>query len=429
MNTNCLKNPCKFIQENLIILISFFSCTVFLITDLGFNITIYAGIFALITGLAFVYIFFKDRHKIILTNKWPILIMLGITYITSLNGFDLADRTKIYYLIMSFIAAMLVSITEISYKQYEIVKKIFLIAGGVISTLIYFNFFAPNLYEKIVLPMLTTDAANEVRRLLEEGYSICVNSDIAYTLLIIIFALFFLLFDEINKPHPFIIIYMVGGILISQRRTELIFTIATIFLVYLIYITLVEKEFLQRHKKIVFSLVAFSSVILVVGILVFIFIPEDLDSSNRIVMTIYDLRYHGDVLNGRGVLYNLAIEMIKTDPIWGIGWMNFSKYAALTGNTLVRNIHCVYLQLILECGIVGAVIYILCGIFLVKKIIEVVKSSNGSKESLISLAIVLYFCLAGTIDNSVYYPYFWIFLGIAVSICNVKKIIDAEEKE
>lgn len=96
------------------------------------------------------------------------------------------------------------------------------------------------------------------------------------------------------------------------------------------------------------------------------------------------------VLNGRGGLWSLAIEMFESNPILGKGFGSYATYAIENG-AITTSAHNYYLQILSELGLVGIVLYIsafVTGIVSTRNEIKV-SLANKSQEEIMILSIAL----------------------------------------
>ena len=411
-----LNNKKIVLKEFPVLFATFLYCTSFLIVDVGLSITVYTGMI----GLLCVVFWGVEllRQKKIYVSKWllPVLMMFVITIGTSFHNYNFKDDTKTYYLIIATLALCVYGFTRYSYSSVKKINAIITIMGMFFSSLIYFFKFFPDLYRTIIFPFLTPDTVSEINFITGQGYSVFVHSDISYTLVLILFAMYISLFTDVIHPKIIHCIYMGGSLVLSQRRTEIVFGIAVIAIIYVLIFSDVLIKFVKRHF-LIFSILFCGIIIVLLGLLSFyLTVQQGFSSENRILMTIYELKYKIDSSNGRNLLYSIALNLLRKNWFWGLGWMNFSNYSGQSGISMVRNVHNIYMQLMLECGMIFGLIFIICMFLLLFKCLKVVKKNkvNGAGS-----AMLLYLLLGGITDNTIYYPYFWIILGISIYIRSI----------
>ena len=335
------------------VLMTVLYCTSYLINDFGYSISLYAGI---ICGISILYALFSlsSKRKLCVSNQIiPITLLYAIVLVTSLHNYDIGDTTKNYYLII--ILASFFSFFNITYDKHvkRIISNIIFGTGLFFSILIYFYKLFPQIYQTLIFPYLIDESIDEILFVTRQGYSLCVYGDVAYTLNIILFAMYIALFDNCSKPRYLSAAFLLGSIIISQRRTELLFgcfaILVTYFLCFYRYLILFIKKHILLFITLLFGVIAVTAFL----ILFWINMPENFLSSNRILMTIYEIKNHSDISNGRSGLYTVAWNLLKQNWLIGIGWMNFSHYSILSGLVRVRNVHNIFLQTMVECGLLG----------------------------------------------------------------------------
>ena len=145
------KKIIKLCPQNIAILSAvFLYCTAFLINDLGFSITVYAGAIGCICIGCFVL---KLGVMQRISFNWKIsfiVISQFITFITSFNNYDLHDNTKTYYLIISIIAFLAFATTDYSSSNANVINKLVLYTGIIFATLIYFYKLLPTIYRSLI---------------------------------------------------------------------------------------------------------------------------------------------------------------------------------------------------------------------------------------------------------------------------------------
>lgn len=417
-----IMNRIKIVLQNIAIFGAvFLYCTAFLINDLGLSITLYAGAIGCICAGCFILRI--ASNQIVEFNKkiFLILILYVIIFITAFNSYDFYDNTKTFYLIISVIALLSFATADYSYVSVNIVSKLILCTGTIFSTLIYFYKLFPNIYRSLIFPFLTEAVVSRLNFLTDQGYSIFVyaDGDVSYMLVMILFAVYIALFTNTEKPNIILTIYLLLSVVISQRRTELFFGLMTIALSYIFFQYHILFHFIKRHILITIGIFTIGIGILFAVFLFLMIVPAEYNSASRILMTLHDLKYSIDFSSGRSILYKIAERLIEKHWLFGIGWMNFSHYAGESGMTIVRNVHNIYLQLFLECGIILGSIFIVCLLGILVCSFRTAKRFNYSNAG---SAMLMYIVLAGLTDNPIYYPYFWIILWSAAYISGITQI-------
>ena len=411
-----LNNKKIVIKEFQVLFATLLYCTSFLVVDVGLSIAVYSGLIGLLCVI-FWGIDLLNQKKIYI-SRWlpPVLIMYVITIVTSFHNYNFKDDTKTYYLIIATLALSVYGFTRYSYSSVKRINVVITITGMLFSSLIYFFKFFPDIYKTIIFPFLTPDTISDINFTTGQGYSVFVHSDISYTLVLILFAIYIALFTDAMHPKIIRCIYMGGSLILSQRRTEIVFGITVIAIMYLLIFSDVLFEFIKRHFFI-FSILFLGIIIALLSLLSFyVSVRQGFSSENRILMTIYEMKYKIDSSNGRNLLYSIALNLLRKNWFWGLGWMNFSNYSGQSGISMVRNVHNIYIQVILECGVILGLIFVICMLLLLFKCLKKVKRNKISGAG---CAMLLYLLLGGMTDNTIYYPYFWIIFEVSLYISSI----------
>ena len=402
-------------RKNAVYALTIYLITSFIYSDFGISSAIGLLIFLLYMILEIIQFFSIDNESIknLFKNKcwYPLFVIIVAIYISSLNNF-VWDLSKIYYLVVSFISIIIsLFAKKITEEIFLNISKIFICFGVFVASLIYlFNFF-PKIYMDFVFPILTKSSQDYILLTTSQGYSVSISAEISYTILMIIFSFLFLLFSK-NKIFSksffklAFLVYFYFAIFLSQRRTELIFgTMVFLIGMFIIYYSQL-KTIICQNKKLIFCILVIIFISILSFLLYLYLLPKDYQSTSRLVQTFLDFKNGKDFSNGRFSLYHLAITIFKDTPLFGVGWMNFSNFAYLTGNIHARNVHCIYLQLFVENGVILGTL-ILGGF--ITYIVQIFKKLKNNSRIMISFCIQLYCLLSGLIENTIFYPCFWLF--------------------
>ena len=192
-------------------------------------------------------------------------------------------------------------------------------------------------------------------------------------------------------------VLLVLSLLLTGKRTQVLFLILIMAFIYL----LKQRNNLKEGiKKVAKALLVFAAAI----ILLSFFIPSIANSFIRIFHTIGNV---GE-FNTRIPLYKLAIDKFIEKPIFGWGWGSYRYVYNAVMVVKEREYlfaHCIYLQSLMEVGIIGSLVLYSCYIFLLIKSIKNVLSEKSEKllnYGYLFLAFHLFFMLEGLFGNSLY---------------------------
>lgn len=191
-----------------------------------------------------------------------------------------------------------------------------------------------------------------------------------------------------------------GALLLTGKRGTMVFTVAALFVMYIVFGLKDIKKTLIRVGIIAACGAAAIAV-------VSIFIPTITQSFTRFFG-------QADITNGRMPMYTLAINEFIDAPIFGIGWGQY-KYQfdlhGVYGTQSTMDAHNVYLQLLCETGIVGLIFFVgLFGYLLYRTVRLIAVKKVQSVPLAFSLGLQLFFlmyCLTGNplYDVQILYPY------------------------
>lgn len=226
----------------------------------------------------------------------------------------------------------------------------------------------------------------------------------------------------VKKDNKFfgILLLMFIALLLTGKRGPTIFVLLSMFLSY---IFLNKNKGIKPVVKVIFMvLLGGISLILVAD-----YIPELLNVFNRFIET-YN---KGDIGGGRYLLRLLAIHYFRKDFLFGIGWDGFRFLNNGIPGLKNASVHCVYLQLICEVGIVGCIpffLFMFCSYYyIVGTLLRVISHSRNSVRSIAlvySIYMQTFFLLYCFTGNPLYdAPTLFMYI-IACSISYYYRIID-----
>ena len=218
-----------------------------------------------------------------------------------------------------------------------------------------------------------------------------------------------------HKSHKYIIqsLIVMVALMMTGKRTLFIIPIA----VLLIYVILFSKN----NKFIKLAGVGLGITIFIIG--AYVLVPGASLIINRIVNS------EGDVLSGREVFWNYAMEMFRQNPLFGKGFLSFNDYAFYRGFRYYGErwnyqAHNVYIQLLAETGIVGFLLMTLLIILMLFKTISAVKEKPVFWNILLIYWIILFGVYSFT-GNTLYYPCQLIVLIIIILLVSNIKVADS----
>lgn len=231
-------------------------------------------------------------------------------------------------------------------------------AGVFYALSVMFSYFNPRLYQHVFLSILRPNIAHRITLEMQKGFHSGFTGQVAYTAGYIVNAMgiiccCWIINDKsksIKEISLFIIMFL--GLLFTQKRAHLLLFFISWFFVYVQYSRFTYEKVKKIFKVSLLSLLTislFAATIARTNLGQILF--------GRLIETFYVYFSGGDITSRRIFLYKHAWDIFLQNPIWGIGWGNFSK--TVVGNITVHTemqVHNIYLQLLCETGIIGFIL-------------------------------------------------------------------------
>lgn len=284
------------------------------------------------------------------------------------------------------------------YAKFFVAMAVFFSVGCVV------NFIMPSTFRTIFYPLYSTSAQQsllEVEKISGTStYFAGFTSQVGYTSFFIslgIGAVFCFKNTIYKKSWPFLMAIMFLGLLLTGKRSPTVFLMVSLLSIY--FFSGYGKDQIIRIVKIIGIIVA---VVILLGVAANV---TKINGVIRIYKSVYEFLTTGLIDNsGRDQLYKQALQFFEENPIFGIGWSNFRVMYSFRGT----HVHCIYLQLLCETGLVGFGIFVF---FFAARLINTlslvrktrftgnIQESNWIK---FSFFIQLYFLLYGITGNPLY---------------------------
>ena len=327
------------------------------------------------------------------------LLLLAIIMIFEMSVSDSLSSMRYYSM------ALLLPLTMLpEMKESKTGSIVFAVIGVFFSFGCFLNYFFLPVYRVSIKPLFSTNALESINATEKlTGSSIFAagfTSQVGYTsfFLIVCIGAVFCFRKTVFKYASYpLLLFMIGALLLTGKRGPVAFFVVALMFVY--FMEGYGKEKIYRVFQIVGILVA------LIIILTLLNKFTDSDGIKRIYETFEKLLHSGSIDDaGRTQLHEQALWYFGKNPIFGIGWTNFMKMFTLRST----HVHCIYLQLLCETGVVGFAIFI--GFF-VKRFISTLNQARAvspSKDSLdscwirFSLYVQAYFLMYGITGNPLY---------------------------
>lgn len=375
-------------------------------------------IFSLFLG---VWIFASRGLRSSVTNyevAWFAAIVVFVVFRNQYLANGETDVNILYYLLLTLLIFCMKNTT--SWVSYFVKYMYYVSLLHATATIIFA--FSPSLFQWYTSHFLSSVYYQEAMSRYTKGTisGLCVNYGANAAIIAVGLGIALICFlwrkRETRKRQVLPILILLAGLLFTGKRSPVILLVLAVAFIYLFS----EKG--RTNRKVVRVIIVVLAAVLAVYIGA-MFIPQ-------LQILIGRLMDSDDwsTLGGRTELYNLAIEMFKSNPLFGQGW---NAYKLVSSDSIGKvyasqysrmQTHNIYLQLLSETGIAGLVFIVALFIYPVKGImhltrqygvLEVTGSNdvNDSVNLLSCIYIVLFFLLYGMTGNPLYDPYMY-FLGI-----------------
>ena len=291
----------------------------------------------------------------------------------------------------------------------EIGYNIILAMGVFFAVFTILPVVASDFYSNHIIGLLVENSTFDVARYMRFGiYSgLTYQTAVDATYLAVGIGAMFISFVGAERRkwiRALLMIVEVACILLTAKRGHLLF--AGIALIVVIYLNS------ERNKKFTNLLKVLLVIFLVLAFLYF-FVP----STSYIFTKFFE--GSDDISNGRYELYNAAIEYFKNNPILGLGWEQFR-------NHYIRymDVHNIYLQLLCETGICGAIVFFVAFIATLRMSIKKLLAYKSADDKLwlkymmLSVYLQTFILLYGLTGNGLYdyYVIFFYFFAVIIAI-------------
>lgn len=193
-----------------------------------------------------------------------------------------------------------------------------------------------------------------------------------------------LLLGKRRKSYLLLSVVFLGALMLTTKRAHFLFSLAAFIMTYFVA---------NRERGIgkVAKLILILGIAAIAFLVVASFYPEFDLVFNRLTAQVDNT---DEFLSGRTGLWKHAWEEWQSSPIFGHGWGSF-KFYWIDGGTPVVSVaaHCVPLQLLAECGIVGLLITAIPTIYIIKEIIWGASNIGvlGEADRVLALESVAFF--------------------------------------
>ncbi len=395
----------KEMYMSVILLLVFAIVYFFSFIDYPYRVIILLIVLAMSVAMPFL---FRDTKIIISPCRmiWSVVICITLIEITRCVSPD--KHTILFY---CFILLLLITSKPDCIGAFHFSKKIIYLMGIFFTVGTFFPIILPGVYNGLIVPLMRQNGDYGILDYVNQGVYSGFTNQAGINAVYISFGLAssFLLFLFCDTTKEKIKLSLIIGIellaiLLTAKRGPLLYVLLSMLLVY--YFNSKRGKKLTNIVKIVFVLTAFLFI-------AYSYVP----AVNVIFTKFLEGNVGSDFSSGRYSLYERAWNYFHSNKAFGIGWTNFRYF-----NSRYIDVHNVYLQLLCETGIVGAIPFYFAFIY---SFIHTIRILNQLKEVrggasytliLFSLFLQSFFLLHSFTSNALYdyYISFFYFLGIVI---------------
>lgn|GEM_PF-773535 len=291
---------------------------------------------------------------------------------------------------------------------YDKCLKYFLIFSMVHVFFTLFSYLFPSIFSSVILPLLPGEISSASSFFMTYDLYAGITEQIGRNSFYITVGIGIMAAGLVSKSKKvsiqniLLLSVLIITLLLTGKRGPLLSNILAVIAIISLYAKVQHKSI---AKKILLPIVAISILILTLITV----IPEAATPFMRLT-----LDGGGDITSGRSHLYSVAIELFKEKPILGWGLGSFAGFQDM-------GTHNVYLQLLCETGIIGALVFVLIlvsNLLVVNKAIKNYSLQNRNTDTylLFSLYVQIFYIAYGMTGNPLNDGFILVVYIIAMSI-------------
>ena len=390
---------------------------------------------------------------------WNIAFMLGTTVLI-IDIFNKQIKFGIYEIILGAYSVLILLSTILSDYFPNTILAIYSRGEGALSLISYIIIFmifykifkySKSLFDYVTIAVLCAAIYGILQSLIGTELGIAYGANIidaeymAYgtmtnpnffssfmTLFLPIYIVKYLMTDE--KEYIYVSIILFAGLICSKTLGGYI-TFGIYFAIISAFSLIIKKFSIEVWQKVAIITISFITVFALLDVSNELVYSKELISSRADMENIS--KGSKEFANNRGYIWNVAFNLIKEKPWFGVGpdqmgQVVAEKYINKPGyifeDLVIDKAHCEYLHIAVTTGIPSLIVYVIfiltIGINLLKKIICIFKEKNHCSESSIfvfavSISLLAYLIQSGAnISVTCVAPVFWAMLGIGANIAN-----------
>lgn len=420
-------------DNKIILILALYTLTIFVYRD--FNIPTIIGYMFLIGALCFET---YEKDLIVSIDKITISFFFLCLFqvIQIVRSITMGNTNQLMYIPALLLLSIFVFLSKTTEKNIEKTITIWSFFSVLLSLYVIAVAIVPSLYYDFFAKVISDTSSSIVNDLLDGGYGVAVGGNVIiidyFVAFILLYNLSAFIIDRNNRTFTRAAIIAISffSIILINRKTELLALIVAI--TYLAFSKTTISSKIDRKRLFIIAGVLMLLLVIAVSVLYSTghlgrygeFIETLLHNKERINKT--------DISSGRVGLWLIAIDLFKNNPIFGIGWGNYSFHVPTDIQIAfdIHNAHNCFLQVLCETGIIGFILfYGLIGFILytiLKRSVEIQKRQSPKMLTINATcaAYQIFFIIALAIDPAIYSLIFWCLYALTLIISNSNMEID-----
>lgn len=305
--------------------------------------------------------------------EWLLILTLLVMLVTTKN-----INENLTYIIRYAVLVFIVILMKYDEEFFHIIFYCILAAGLIHVAATLWFYFDTAFYMAHIYPNFDSNQrAHLYEQVQKNHHAVGLSNHYSQNgiyMAISLCASFALLFVKSHKnmlQKVLLLSVVLFSLVLTGKRGVLIFSVSAMIVSYIIC----KKGALAN--KLVTVLLILSILSLVTYALSF-YVEGIAAAFERITAMFLTENETSDVSNGRFKLYSIAWNFFKESPILGIGWREFSKEVVNFYNqdSVLRDAHNVFLQLLCETGIIGFSVFLSLFVYAIVQTIQLVVKST-----------------------------------------------------
>lgn len=356
---------------------------------------------------------FSNRFILVLICTFILLFIILV------NNHDFGSLGNILYIIYLFLPLAIMN-NKYSIECFCTVIKIFICEHFILNLI---AIFFKNFYKSTILSFVCSGRSYcAAAGNFYNGYIPGLTTHFSTNAIYMSIATIFLFSEYLTTKKKSSLLFSIASLLILFAIGKRLHLVATIICLVSLYFFNRNRTSSKNYAKKIIIILSTVIILFICVISLSKYFPEIMNVFNRMSNLIDE----DDILNGRGTLAVMALNMWEQHLIFGNGWWSFSHNYRIFGQfgttrTMHMDAHNVFIQLLCEVGLVGfaIIIFILLKLFIKSyKIFSQLEDTSLDKKisSKFCFGYFMFFLMYCFTGNPLYDPQCYVVLFIVIGI-------------